>query len=306
MLGLRRLSYVVLLVVLTSFAAAAQQVTPKSNTAAQQAAPKSSATNAAAQQPAPKKSAPAPKKQSSTPSETDQEREARLHYKTALAALANNDLPAAEEELKAAANLTPKNPLIFYNLAVVQSKRDETKDAFDSLEQAEILGIPADSKNAAEDLHASLQYKLKKQAEAEEEERKRQLSLEKLHSVEGTWRYERERRDGIRVEHSELTIAIEKAAPAIGFAKYWSDVLISQGRGNAPWESSCDEEWNISEVSQSADKGENVYLLHLTAGTHSVKRDGFCVIDRPDAWIEVSKEAQDTLKYNGFTLNSTK
>ena len=50
---------------------------------------------------------------------------AQRHYQAGLAALEKNDLAAAEEEMQAAAQLAPKNAMIFYKLAVIQSKRGE-------------------------------------------------------------------------------------------------------------------------------------------------------------------------------------
>ena len=46
---------------------------------------------------------------------------AQRHYQAGLAALEKNDLAAAEEEMQAAAKLAPKDALIFYKLAVIQS-----------------------------------------------------------------------------------------------------------------------------------------------------------------------------------------
>lgn len=45
---------------------------------------------------------------------------AQRHYQAGLAALEKNDLAMAEEEMQAAAQLAPKNALIFYELAVIQ------------------------------------------------------------------------------------------------------------------------------------------------------------------------------------------
>src|SRR5260370_34536908 len=74
-----------------------------------------------AQQASPKK--PAPTRRPSAVSASEEE--AKKHYKIAVVALQNNDLATAEDELKKAADLSPKNALIFYNLAVVASKQSD-------------------------------------------------------------------------------------------------------------------------------------------------------------------------------------
>jgi hypothetical protein len=265
--------------------------------AAQQTAPKSSAPNAAAQQPPPKKSAPAPKKQSSAPLETDQERDARLHYKTALAALANNDLPAAEEELKAAAKFAPKNALILYNLAIVQSKREEIKEGFASLQQAETLGIPADSKNAAEDLHASLQYKVKKKTEEDEARTKEQALGDRFQWLEGSW-YENDRKnDGPILRQEFATLLVQRTGRA-NFEGNFHYSLSNAARG---FVSSCEEDWDISGWLPSPDNPDRV-LLHITPKSVSREKNGHCEVafeDNPkDTWVDVTKEAPNTVKFS--------
>ncbi len=60
---------------------------------------------------------------------------AQRHYQAGLAALEKNDLAAAEEEMLAA-KLSPKDALIFYKLAVIQSKRDEWQPALKNIDAA--------------------------------------------------------------------------------------------------------------------------------------------------------------------------
>src|SRR5579862_7890954 len=81
---------------------------------------------------------------------------AQAHYQAGLAALEKNDLAAAEEEMQAAAKLAPKNALIFYKLAVIQSKRDEWQAGIKSLDVAQKLGLPKELQDAANELAANM------------------------------------------------------------------------------------------------------------------------------------------------------
>jgi hypothetical protein len=89
--------------------------------------------------------------------------DARKHYLIALEALKNNDLPIALTELNQAAALAPDNALIWYNIAIVESRKGEPKAALDHLHKAEGLGLPASRKNEVEELNATLAYQLKKE-----------------------------------------------------------------------------------------------------------------------------------------------
>ena len=66
---------------------------------------------------------PKPATAKRTPSVSASELEARKHYRIGLVAIQNNDLPTAEDELANAVELSPKNVLMLYNLAMVDSKR---------------------------------------------------------------------------------------------------------------------------------------------------------------------------------------
>jgi tetratricopeptide (TPR) repeat protein len=66
---------------------------------------------------------------------------AQRHYQAGLAALEKGDLAAAEEEMQAAARLAPKDALIFYKLAVIQSKRGEWEAGIKSVSVAQKLGF---------------------------------------------------------------------------------------------------------------------------------------------------------------------
>jgi tetratricopeptide (TPR) repeat protein len=81
---------------------------------------------------------------------------AQRHYQAGLAALDKNDLAAAEEEMQTAAKLAPKNALIFYKLAVIQSKRDEWQPALKNIDAARKLGLPKNLEDEALQLAADV------------------------------------------------------------------------------------------------------------------------------------------------------
>src|SRR5579862_3109686 len=81
---------------------------------------------------------------------------AQRHYQASLAALEKNDLVAAEEEMQAAAKLTPKNALIRYKLAVIQSKREERQPALTNIDAARKLGLPKKLEDEAVQLAADV------------------------------------------------------------------------------------------------------------------------------------------------------
>jgi len=78
------------------------------------------------------------------------------HYRAGLAALEKNDLAAAEEEMQAAVRLAPKNAMIFYQLAVIQSKRDEWQPALKNIDAARKLGLPKNLEDEALQLAADV------------------------------------------------------------------------------------------------------------------------------------------------------
>jgi Tfp pilus assembly protein PilF len=73
---------------------------------------------------------------------TPEQKEAQKHYRIALEALKNNDFSTAADELIAASKLAPKNALIWYNLAVVESKKGDSASALQHLHKAQSLGLP--------------------------------------------------------------------------------------------------------------------------------------------------------------------
>ena len=81
---------------------------------------------------------------------------AQRHYRAGLAALEKNDLATAEDEMQAAAKLAPKNALIFYKLAVIQSKRDEWQPALKNIDAARKLGLPKKLEDEAVQLAADV------------------------------------------------------------------------------------------------------------------------------------------------------
>jgi tetratricopeptide (TPR) repeat protein len=105
-----------------------------------------------------------PKKSASTQSSalTPQEKEAQKHYRVALEAIKNNDFSTAADELEAASQLAPKNALIWYNLAVVESEEGNSKPALEYLEKAEALGLPKTVQDEADQLEAKLSYEAKR------------------------------------------------------------------------------------------------------------------------------------------------
>jgi hypothetical protein len=106
-----------------------------------------------------------PKKSTSAQSAalTSHEKEAQKHYRIALEAIKNNDLATASDELKEAADLAPKNALIWYNLAVVESKKGDSAPALEHLQEAETLGLPKTLQNDADQLEAKVTYDVKKE-----------------------------------------------------------------------------------------------------------------------------------------------
>ncbi len=102
---------------------------------------------------------------SSNPSAlSSQDREAQKHYRVAQEAIKNNDFSTATDELRAASNLAAKNSVIWYNLAVVESKNGDPDDARLHLQKAEIIGLPKRLQADADQLDAKLEYLAKSQA----------------------------------------------------------------------------------------------------------------------------------------------
>lgn len=82
---------------------------------------------------------------------------AELHYKIALVALEHKDLQSAESELKIALTFDPDNPLILFNLAIVESET-LPREALRYLEKALAAGLPAAERTKAEDLRPRIMY----------------------------------------------------------------------------------------------------------------------------------------------------
>jgi hypothetical protein len=101
-----------------------------------------------------------------TPALTPEEREAQKHYRIAQEALKNNDLSIAADELDQAAQLAPKNAIIWYNLAQVESKKGDSASALQHLQKAESLGLPKSVQDNAAQLDAKLSYEAKSVADS--------------------------------------------------------------------------------------------------------------------------------------------
>ena len=112
---------------------------------------------------------------------------AQRHYQAGLAALEKNDLAAAEEEMQAAARLAPKNALIFYKLAVIQSKRDEWQPALKNIDAARKLGLPKKLEDEALQLAADV---IMKQLQANTAENKKKFAwFDDVEWLEGKYIY---------------------------------------------------------------------------------------------------------------------
>jgi tetratricopeptide (TPR) repeat protein len=98
---------------------------------------------------------------------------AQRHYQAGLAALEKNDLAAAEEEMQAAAKLAPRNAVIFYKLAVIQSKRGEWEAGIKSISVAQKLGLPKKLEDSANQLGAEM---IVKQLQANTAERNKKFA----------------------------------------------------------------------------------------------------------------------------------
>ena len=104
--------------------------------------------------------------------------DAKLHYKVALIALEKNDLETALTELRRAAELAPSNPLVFYNLAVVYSKKAGMEaTALEYLQKARRLGLPASQGEAALELEARLTYEVSSRTRRDAEKARLQADL---------------------------------------------------------------------------------------------------------------------------------
>lgn len=69
------------------------------------------------------------------------------------------------DELGQAAQLAPKNAIIWYNFAQVESKKGDSASALQHLQKAESLGLPKSVQDAAALLDAKLSYEAKSLAE---------------------------------------------------------------------------------------------------------------------------------------------
>src|SRR5713101_3213457 len=70
------------------------------------------------------------------------DREAERHYKTAMLAVKDGNLPIAAEEMQEAAKLAPDNAVVLYGLAVVQARNQQPEEALRNLDRAVRMGLP--------------------------------------------------------------------------------------------------------------------------------------------------------------------
>jgi hypothetical protein len=93
---------------------------------------------------------------------TPEQKEAQAHYKVATLAMQDGNLDIAVKELEQASRLDPKNAVIWYNLAVVQSQKHMSSSALEAINQALTLGLPAKLKKAADEMQVKLKYEAEK------------------------------------------------------------------------------------------------------------------------------------------------
>lgn len=129
-----------------------------------------------------------------TPAKTAAQHEAQVHYKTALIALQNNDLVVAEKELQASVDAAPSNATYWLNLAEVQAKRDDIKEALTSLGHARKNGVPAALREKADSLEASLAYQSQNDAQ-----KAQRAALLQPYIGTWTWDYHWEAGDGFDI-----------------------------------------------------------------------------------------------------------
>lgn len=122
-----------------------------------------------------------------TPQLTPEEKEAQKHYRVAQEALKSNDLATAADELKTASTLAPNNALILYNLAVVESKRNDPDSALEHLHKAMSLGLPVAQQDDAEQLDAKLSYSAKRKASLQQQSETLMKGLLGKWTAESSW-----------------------------------------------------------------------------------------------------------------------
>jgi hypothetical protein len=82
--------------------------------------------------------------------------EAKKHYQNAVTAIGKNDWQTARAELLQAEKLAPNNALVHYDLALAYSHSGQPKSAQAELNKALQIGLPAEQKQAAEQLRQQL------------------------------------------------------------------------------------------------------------------------------------------------------
>jgi hypothetical protein len=119
------------------------------------------------------------------PQSPDNAAQAKQHYQSAVAAINKNDWQTAKSELLQAERLAPNNALVHYDLALAYSHTGQNKSALSELNKALQLGLPAEQKQAAE------QLKLKLQASASTPPNNKPTSVQTFPDVTWTKQYDK-------------------------------------------------------------------------------------------------------------------
>jgi FKBP-type peptidyl-prolyl cis-trans isomerase len=90
------------------------------------------------------------------PQSADNTGQAKQHYQNAVTAIGKSDWQIAKSELLQAEKLAPQNALVHYDLALAYSHTGQVKSAQVELNKALQLGLPAEQKQAAQQLKQRL------------------------------------------------------------------------------------------------------------------------------------------------------
>jgi tetratricopeptide (TPR) repeat protein len=102
------------------------------------------------------------------PALTANQREAQKHFRVAQTAIKDGNLDVALDELQKASALDGQNSYIWYDLAVVQSKKNLDEDALNSLNKAQEFKLPQKLKDSADSLRTTLTYNIEKHTKAQQ------------------------------------------------------------------------------------------------------------------------------------------
>ena len=237
---------------------------------------------------------------SAAPVLTPNQREAQKHYRIALEALKNNDLDIALQELNSAAELDPKNALIWYNIALVESKKgDSPQSALDHLQKSTSLGLPKTIRNDADQLEAKLSYDLKRETRKEAFSAKLlELQKEINGTAKGECLYENNptQRGGYHYNESysyslDLQNNSRKLVVAI---TYYNNVLAPGPSGFA------------TDYSRAANHGWATFdLTDLIPDVRIQQQQTVCPNGTLRYALIAKSESQGAIKYNGVSTDKT-